>query len=308
MREQGGRQELKQAPRKWSRPALAANATAGEAFVANTRAALEQIALNAAGAAAGRDPEYLHQLRVGVRRLRSALRAFRELLPRRRAETIERPWRAMMKTLGDARDWDVFHKALDAGALQPQASKRRAEAQSLARALVDSPRFRNAHRRAYAWARSGPWRRRADPAERLAYFARRALQRLHETLREAALGIDWRDAVRRHRVRIRVKRLRYGCDFFATAFAQRKAHAFLVGLHTLQDILGELNDIEVQRRLLRILVPRDSPLRIVEAEAAVRARLASRERELIAALDPAWAAFEARRPFWRHREAARARG
>jgi len=254
----------------------------------------------------GRDPEYLHQLRVAVRRLRSALRAFRDLLRRRQAETIERPWRAMMKTLGDARDWDVFHKALDAGELQSQAIKRRAEAQSLARSLVDSPRFRNAHRRAYAWARSGPWRRHADPAERLAYFARRSLQRLRETLREAALGIDWRDAARRHRARIRVKRMRYGCDFFASAFPHRGAHAFLEGLRTLQDILGEMNDIEVQRGLLRILVPRSNPLRIVEVESAVRARLASRERELIAALAPTWAAFEARRPFWQRPEVGRA--
>jgi CHAD domain-containing protein len=109
-------------------------------------------------------------------------------------------------------------------------------------------------------------------------------------------------------VRIRVKRMRYGCDFFATAFGHRKTHAFLEGLHTLQDILGEMNDIEMQRGLLRRMVRRGSRPKVVEAESAVRARLASRERELIAALDPAWAAFETRRPFWRRREAARAGG
>lgn len=288
-----------QAPRRWNRPALAANATAGEAFVASTRAALEQIAANATGAAAGRNPEYLHQLRVGVRRLRSALLAFRALLRRRRADAIEQPWRAMMQTLGSARDWDVFHQTLEAGNLQLVANKRRAEAQRLARALVKSPRFRETRRRTFAWLQSRPWRRHADPAEPLRQFAPPALQRLHEGLCKAAHGIDWRDAARRHRVRIRVKRMRYGCDFFATAFAHRRVHAFLDGLHTLQDILGELNDIEVQRDLLRRMVPRGSPLKVVEAESAVRARLASRERELIAALDPAWAAFEARRPFWR---------
>jgi triphosphatase len=296
-----------QAPRKWSKPALAAKATAGETFVANVRAALEQIDANARGAAAGRDPEYLHQLRVGVRRLRSALRAFRELLRRRRAEAIERAWRAMMKTLGNARDWDVFQRSVEAGALQPEADRHRAQAQRLARALVRSPRFRDALRQTFEWAQSRPWRRYAEPAERLPHFARRALHRLHKNLHKAARDIDWREAAPRHRVRIRVKRMRYGCDFFVTAFAHRQASSFLERLRTLQDILGEMNDIEVQRGLLRRMVPAGSPLRVVEAEAAVRARLAARERELIAALAPAWTAFESRRPFWGEGEAARAR-
>jgi CHAD domain-containing protein len=297
-----------QTPRKWSRPVLAAKATAGEAFVASMRAALEQVAANANGAAAGRDPEYLHQLRVGVRRLRSTMRAFRELLRRRRADAAERPWRAMMQTFGSARDWDVFHQKLEDGALREAAGKRRAEAQRRARALVKSPYFSEARRRTFAWAQSRPWRRRADPSEPLQEFARRALDRLQDDLEKAARGIDWRDAVRRHRVRIRVKRIRYGCDFFASAFPQRGAHGFLERLRTLQDILGEMNDIEVQRALLRGMVPRGSALKTVGAEAAVRLRLASRERELIAALDPAWAAFESRRRFWRRGEAARAKG
>lgn len=292
-----------QAPRKWTQPVLAARATAGEAFVANLRAALEQISTNASGAAAGRDPEYLHQLRVGVRRLRSALQAFHELLRRRRADAIERPWRAMTRTLGNARDWDVFQRSVEAGALQPQADRRRADAQRRARELVRSPRFREVQRQTFDWAQSRPWRRHAQPAERLPQFARRALRRLHEALHEAAHGIDWRDAAKRHRVRIRVKRMRYGCDFFATAFAHRHAHSFLEGLRTLQDILGEMNDIEVQRSLLHRLVAKGGPLKMVEAEAAARARLATRERELIAALTPAWAAFVARAPFWRTREA-----
>ena len=287
------------APRKWSRPTLDAKATAGEAFVAHARAALEQVAANATGAAAGRDPEYLHQLRVGVRRLRSALRAFRELLRRGRADATERPWRIMMRTLGAARDWDVFQASLGPSELQLGARKRRRAAQRRLRALVRSPRFRTVRLRTFGWAQSRPWRRNAQPEEPLPHFARRALQRLYDRLLGTARAIDWRDAARRHRVRIRVKRMRYGCDCFATAFRGRRVDAFVQQLRTLQDILGEMNDIEVQRSLLRELVPRGSSLRIVQIESAVRARLAARERELIAALAPAWAAFEARRPFWR---------
>jgi len=117
------------APTKWIRPNLSVRATCGEAFVGNMRAAIEQVAANAAGAAAGRDPEYLHQLRVGVRRLRSTLRAFRELLRRGRADAIEAPWRSMMRALGTARDWDVFHHSLGQADLRAEARKHRGEAQ-----------------------------------------------------------------------------------------------------------------------------------------------------------------------------------
>jgi len=297
-----------QNPRKWRQPVLPERASAGVAFVALADAALEQIGANAAGAALGRDPEYLHQLRVGVRRLRSALRAFRALLRRHGAARLESPWRAMMPTLGEARDWDVFLASLPEGSLREQAASRRTESQRQSRALVRSEEFRAARTATRAAIHRGLWRRSADPAEPLAQFARRALNRLHEALCASAAGIDWRDAARRHRVRIRVKRLRYGCDFFSSAFPPRNARTFFEGLRTLQDVLGEMNDIAVQRALLRQLVPRRSPLAVVEAEAEVRARLAQRERELIAALEPAWAAFEARRPFWLRPAIARAKG
>ena len=287
-----------QTPRKWRQPVLPERPTAGVAFVALTEAALEQIGANAAGAAAGRDPEYLHQLRVGVRRLRSALRAFRALLRRRRAAVIELPWRGMMPILGEARDWDVFLGTLPAGPLKDEAGKRRADAQRLVRALLRSEAFRDARKETHAQIQRGPWRRSADPAEPLTHFARRALRRLHKGLRKAAEGIDWRDAARRHRVRIRVKRIRYACDFFAGVFPARRTRPYLEALRVLQDILGDMNDIDVQRGLLRRLAPRRSPLGAVRAEAVARAALAAREHELIAALEPAWAALQKRAAFW----------
>src|SRR5947207_14364878 len=71
-------------PARWSRPTIAENAAASDAFAILCAAALAQIAANAPGVASAEDPEHLHQLRVGVRRLLSALRAFRLLLKRKR--------------------------------------------------------------------------------------------------------------------------------------------------------------------------------------------------------------------------------
>jgi CHAD domain-containing protein len=65
-------------------------------------------------------------------------------------------------------------------------------------------------------------------------------------------------------------------------------------LEALQDILGELNDVAVARRLLK-------NLEFETATTLVRRELAARERRLIASLEPAWTALEKRRPFWKAR-------
>jgi len=297
-----------QTPRKWTRPSLATTAIAGDAFAAHVRAALEQIAANSRGAAEGRDPEYLHQLRVGVRRLRSILRVFRELLRRRRAEAVQKPWRAAMRTLGRARDWDVFRSTIGSDVLRALTDSSRADAQRRVQAVVRSALFREAQRQAGAWAQGRPWRWHANPGERLSHFGARALQRLFVRLHESAGGMDWTDAPRRHMVRIRVKQMRYGCDLFETAFSRPRARAFAATLHVLQGVLGELNDIEVQHRLLRRMAPVARTPKYAEALAAHRLVLAAREREFSAALGPAWSAFAACGPYWQGREAARAKG
>src|SRR3954469_21288599 len=66
-------------PRHWRAPALR-RATPQAAFKAVSLAALTQIESNARGVLLSDDPEFLHQLRVGMRRLRAALRAFRGIL------------------------------------------------------------------------------------------------------------------------------------------------------------------------------------------------------------------------------------
>ena len=292
-------------PRKWTRPVRARRATAGTAFVANACASLDQIAVNAPAVAAGAEPEYLHQLRVGIRRLRAALRAFRELVRSRPARRMDRRLRAILHRLGAARDWDVFCQSHANAGLIELARPESTAARRGAREVMKSARFGNALEEIRAWATSGPWRRGADPDEPLAGFAVRALQKLFRTLHEDAKRIDWRDSVRRHKIRIKVKRLRYAGDFFAPAFRRRAMRPFLETLKALQQVLGELNDIHMQRRLLRMLARDRSSIALIRAAGAL---LEARERALIAELRRSWTAFEALPRFWRDPATARARG
>jgi triphosphatase len=301
-------------PRHWRRPRLGELATPSEAFGAIFAAALTQIGANARGVVQGRDPEYLHQMRVGQRRLRSALVAFRAFVPKKAAKPIIDRLRALMPVLGAARDWDVFcdglvrmdtqepQRAAELAPLLTVARARRGAARRRARIAAGSDKLQSFLLRALRWVNDGPWKGRSAQAEgSLATFAAAALDRLHRKALATAEEIEWSDAGRRHRLRIRMKRLRYACDFFAASFAAAAVRPYLKRLAALQDILGELNDIAVARRLLEGIAPRGCAADIAAAAGHTRHAMAVRERAIVMSLEAAWLAFEKRRPFWRAR-------
>jgi CHAD domain-containing protein len=293
------------APQKRRKPPLTARASAGAALIANVDAAVAQIRANARGAALGRDPEYLHQLRIGIRRLRSTLRAFCDLLQRRRASLLDKELRATLRALGPVRDWDVFLQSDFEPVLQRAARARRATAQRTARHVLTQTRFQALLRRVLEWTRGEPWRASADPGESLGTLGAKALERLYGAPRRAAAKIDWSDPEGRHRVRIRLKRLRYGGECFAAGFAPHATHRFNHRLRAMQHLLGELNDITVQQRLLQELGQgRD----LARPAARARMRLAARERSLTGAIPKTWSKLESHPPHWRRAAAVRARG
>ena len=244
------------------------------AFHSAADAALAQVEASARGALASPDPEYLHQLRVGLRRLRSALRSFRSILPSKRTKPLRRGLRELSPTLGAARDWDVLRQRLAAARapadLKARADKKRAKARKKALRAIASKDFA----RLVADARQLSARRNG---RNLPDFAAVSLSRATRKLMKEAKAVNWRDARQRHAVRIRVKRLRYACEFFAAGFPGRDARDYLAALKELQGILGALNDIAVGRRLIGF-----------DAD----------EAALLSRLEAAWGRFARRRAFW----------
>jgi CHAD domain-containing protein len=237
--------------------------------------ALARIETNARGVLESDDPEFLHQLRVGQRRLRSALRAFRGAVAKEKTTRLRRSLRRVSTKLGAARDWDVLVQRLAAAretGLLARAQGERDKARQSARRTIRSRIFGRLAREARAVATS-------EASQSLRQFAAAALDRAHRKLL-AREPIDWKDAAQRHSLRIRVKRLRYSCEFFAPAFPARSTAAYVDALKALQEILGELNDIAVGRRLIGF-----------EAD----------EAALLRRLRPAWARFRKRPAFWRAR-------
>lgn len=264
------------APRKWRTPALGARPSVRPAVAALFSAALAQVEVNARGVAQSTDPEYLHQLRVGLRRLRTLQRAFK-------VKGTKRRFRKLKPALAAARDWDVFCGWLENASVSPElkavARRKRAAARHRARSVLSSRAFDEFVRR----ARRCMHETKISPLKEV---RAQALESFHRKALRTERRIDWQDEEDRHALRIRIRRLRYACEFFAAFFPRAPSAAYLRRVQALQDILGELNDVAVARRLLKDL------------KAQPPTQLQRREGRLIAALGPAWAAFEKRRPFW----------
>jgi|GEM_PF-745071 len=220
------------------------------------------------------DPEFVHQARVAVRKLRSATHVFGRVLGKRRVRRIDDAWREVGRMLGGVRDWDVFMGSLpdivgrmgdeapadptpaidgvgderlyldadDMAAMHARADGQRAVAQHvLADALASpAPGFAAlvVERERLSLLRRD---RAALPVEDL---AREWLDAQEDRVLALARRIASLDDETRHRLRIEIKRLRYGLEFFAGLFDDE---AYVDVLGDLQEELGKLTDAVVQR-------------------------------------------------------------
>lgn len=207
---------------------------------------------NERGAIAGTDPEFVHQARVAIRRLRAALKLFAPVLPEGFSAAWNPAWRDTAAALGDARNWDVFIDEI----LPPLQS-----------AFPDHPEVRqlilHAHRqqkmaqRRAAAALSSPayslllldfsgalWSLADTPdAQPIAAFARQRLRRRQRQVVRLAKQITELDTEQRHGLRISCKKLRYALEFFSPLFAGGEHLHLRSALASAQDILGEMNDL-----------------------------------------------------------------
>src|SRR3972149_4394086 len=99
---------MRRTPVKAQPPALVEGMQVPDAFGEIGRSCLAQMQANETGVGAGRDLEFLHQYRVGLRRLRSSFGLFRPLLASESAAALLQEMRWLSAYLGAARDWDVF--------------------------------------------------------------------------------------------------------------------------------------------------------------------------------------------------------
>ena len=286
-------------PRRHDKAPLRRGGTAAGAFQTIARNALVQIAANGVVLRDAESEEALHQLRVAVRRLRSAMSTFKAVVEDARTRHLKAELKWLSGACDEARDLDVFANdnaqiAGDGAPLAPRVAAARAQAHAKACAAVASKRFRDLVLETTAWVETGDWRANGRGHKSARDFAARALDRRWR--KAVKLGHDLKnlDDAGRHRVRIAAKKLRYAAEAFAPLFAPEPGRRFVRKLKALQDSLGTLNDAAVARTLVAKLAPPDSPA----ARDLLDAREARRPKALKAAARQMKALAEAK-PFWR---------
>jgi len=298
------------APRTAVDPQLAPGSGTFAAWQVVLRSCSDQIIANASQIASGEHaPEHVHQLRVGLRRLRSALSLFEGLGA---DAALDAPATQLFRRLGSSRDRvviaDEFAAGLRAalrsagfegaaplpvqarGEATPTEVLRDAATQALlldllAAALPDAAA-------APASADAG-----SDAAADLTESIARRLNRWHRQLVADAKRFADLDDVHRHRLRKRAKRLRYAIEFCAALFERRALRRYLRSLRALQERLGAFSDaVMAMHAFARDLeAGQGDDLRAMFAIGW----LAARREQLIAAARPELKAFVKVKRFWK---------
>lgn len=247
--------------------ALDAAMSVEQVFLVIAGNCLEQVSGNQDGVAAGEDVESVHQMRVGLRRLRSALGMFKSLLALPDALKSELAW--LGGALGEARDWDVLagttlaqldgEAQADAAALAEAAHAQARLKHVQAAKAVTSARYTACMLGLQRWLQARAWRdscsarqlRRLDV--HVAPFARATLRKDQRRLLKRGKDLPQLAPPARHRVRIAAKKARYATEFFASLYDVGQVRHYVKRLSALQDELGWRNDIEVADGLLRAL-------------------------------------------------------
>lgn len=251
-----------------------------------------------AGVRAGDDVEAVHDMRVAFRRINSAFRLFKQVLPNKHIRNLRALLQELRDTLGQARNLDVLRadletytasvSATERAQLQPLAETWRAERAEQQRALLAL-----LDRTAY-----GEWREGMNTllqgqrsAARIADVLPALLWKQYGAVRAYETYFERASVQELHALRIEIKRLRYTLEFFAEAFSDVPTD-LVQPLIALQDHLGAMQDAVVAGRAVTTFIAAKAthaaesgePLADFQALAAYHAHLNTRIEELRAAL------------------------
>lgn len=237
--------------------------TMGDAWQAVARQCVTPILAQASQIAApeGHDAEHLHQIRVGLRRYRTALRLFQHIVP----NAPQRSERAgeLARQLGARRDRDVMAQTLWPALTQVNAPlvmlPETAEPYDPASIMrsgahqVELLRLIEFSELPFDRALDEPGQAPIGLFERLSA----ALEDGWRSIRRKAKRFDELSDADRHRLRRQIKRLRYGLEFCTNLFQARRLRTMSRALAQAQQALGDYNDTCVALTRYRTLAQDD---------------------------------------------------
>lgn len=202
------------------------------------------------------DAEAIHRLRVLLRKQRTLLDLADAMLPAALPPMIADTMREAFKKLGEARDLDILQAVVPVNQMEAaddlaSIARERNAALLRARTVLASRAFAEAMLDLLAFAEGidgDPVGAEAPVLSRAAAVLDARWGAIRGSRRPGRLRV-----ARRHKLRIRAKRLRDATEFLSGLFqdgqAQKRAQKLLATLRELQDALGGLNDRDNAWRL-----------------------------------------------------------
>ena len=261
---------------------------------------------NIRGMIVGTDAEYLHQMRVALRRLRVALRMAEKVHADATLSALRGELGAWAVALGKIRDWDVFiagqvqrepeHAGLQA--LLEHCKAQRVGCYAALRSVEQQRDLQGLMLRFAIWMNSAYWQWMEVSSPRADDFSARQLQRLSKRYRQSALHLDTLDATGLHDLRINTKKLRYSAEFFASLYAIKPKNSFMLALAEVQELLGKINDASVANRLLDDLASDPGLSAHLQAIGYARGWIAHQQSEQLSVLSKALRHLAGQDEFW----------
>jgi triphosphatase len=295
---------------------FAQEATLDDAVSAVISNTLSHFVANWAALREAQEPDAIHQMRVALRRMRSALAMFMRALPCPEFQDLRADAKRIASVLGPARECDVFRATAEAGPLAhpdrpPNCVTLLSAIEGRRIAAYEDARLRIEDRdttlfvlkvqsllarRAWRNALSGP--ALAQSTAPAADFAQQILDRLRKRALKRGKKLAELPDDARHDLRIVLKNLRYGAEFYRGLFGRRRdAQVYLRTVSSLQDLLGAHNDAVTAKRFLSELTATHD----ADAERASGFILGWQARGTSLAdaeLGACWKTFKQARPFW----------
>jgi len=261
-------------PVKAHRPALRRDMSVGDAFKEIVWTTLGHMQANERGVLVTHNPEFLHQVRVSLRRLRSALGLFAKVLRGPELTSFWSEFKWLAGILGRARDWDVFMTETlpqvqrenrddrDLAILAKQGERARSSARRRLREALVSQRYLSLMLKFCAWLAGEEWLATRKGAVRrvlhrsVPHFAAGILEHRYARVKKRGRGLKSLSVAELHRLRIAIKKLRYAAAFFSTLYDSRRTAGILAQTRRLQDILGTINDAATVPRLIKTAIDR----------------------------------------------------
>lgn len=249
--------------------------------------------------------EAIHQMRVAARRLRSCLGIFKPFMtPCEEYAELRSELRWLGKTLGMARDWDVFgetletlHTELPDVALSHLHKTVHYLQLQAAQQVQETLRSQRYHR---LLLRFGKWLLQYGESQQPALdvavktVATEILRHRYHSVKVHGKKLLTLTETQRHDLRIEIKKLNYATRFFGSLYASDKVHLYLNYLSQLQTELGVLNDLNVTQHLLdQVGLPPRAPARLI-----LNGWKVGQRKHYLKKLEKTWAAWSTQKNFW----------